>query len=331
MLWRDAAAVLFGQQAAFGDAEQGVVRLEHRGGGEEAVVGGDQRQAQRVGQGDHAGFDGLLVRQVVAVQLHHRAVGKGFGGLAQPALGFGLLAVGQEAGERPGGAAGQQDQAGGVLGDAIERELRLQAGIGVEEAARGQALQVGEAGCVLRQQDDLLGRQARVVGASEGELAADDRLDALGGAGLAELQGAEQVAGVGDGDGGHLGVARQGGEFLRFDGALAERIGGMGAEVDEISVGHGGTVGRAGDSRPDRVGRWSDVPRVEASSAGQASSAGMGPYSAGPGRSTSCACQRASRSAFKIRNGGEYPLADAAKAHADKESRKDHRQAVARR
>ena len=161
MLWRDAAAVLFGQQAAFGDAEQGVVRLEHRGGGEEAVVGGDQRQAQRVGQGDHAGFDGLLVRQAVAVQFHHRAVGKGFGGLAQPALGFGLLAVGQEAGERPGGAAGQQDQAGGVLGDAIERELRLQAGIGVEEAARGQALQVGEAGCVLREQDDL----ARAPGA----------------------------------------------------------------------------------------------------------------------------------------------------------------------
>ena len=30
-----------------GDAQQRVVRLEHRGGGEEAVVGGDQRQAER--------------------------------------------------------------------------------------------------------------------------------------------------------------------------------------------------------------------------------------------------------------------------------------------
>ena len=124
----------------------------------------------------------------------------------EQAFGFGLLALGQQAADRAGGAAGQQEQPGGVLGDAVERQLRLQGRVGVEEADGRQALQVGEPGGVLRQQHDRVGRQARVVGAGERDLAADDRLHALAGAGLAEFQRAEQVAGVGDGDGRHAGV-----------------------------------------------------------------------------------------------------------------------------
>ena len=120
-------------------------------------------------------------------------------------------------------------------------ELRLQAGIGLQEAARRQTLEVGEPGRVLRQQHDRIGRQARVVGAGQRDLAADDRLDALGGAGLAELQRAEQVGGVGDRHRRHVGLARQGGDLVRLDGALAERVGGMDAQVDEIGVGHGGS------------------------------------------------------------------------------------------
>ena len=84
------------------------------------------------------------------------------------------------------------------VGDALERKLRLQRRVGVQEADRRQALQVGQARGVLRQQHHRVGRQARVVGAGQGDLAADDRLDALAGAVLGELQRAEQIAGVGD-------------------------------------------------------------------------------------------------------------------------------------
>ena len=252
----DAAAIAFRQQTALGDAQQGVVRLEHRRRGEEAVVGGDQRQARGIGERDQAGLDGVLQRLAVAMQLHHAAIGERLGEAGEQRLGLGFLPLGQQPGDRAVGAAGQQDQPGRVRGEHIERKLRLQPGFGFQEAARGQALEVGQPGRVLRQQHQRIGRQAgRVragrVGAGQGDLAADDRLDALGRAGLAELQGAEQVAGVGDGDRGHRRLARQGGDLVGLDGALAERIGGVDAKVDEIGVGHGGSMGTGTES-----GQW---------------------------------------------------------------------------
>ena len=133
-------------------------------------------------------------RQAVAVQFHRHAVAESFGQARQQAFGFRLLCPRQQPRERAAGAAGEQDQAGRVGGDRHRSgKLRLQAGIGVQEAARRQALEVGEAGRVLRQQHDRVGRQARIVGAGQRDLAADDRLDALGRAGLAEFQRAEQV------------------------------------------------------------------------------------------------------------------------------------------
>ena len=100
------------------------------------------------------------------MQFDDGAVGEGFGELGQKAFGFGPLAVGKQAGERSGGAAGEQDEAGGVLRDPVERELRLQAGVGVEEALGRQPLQVGEAGGVLREEDDRLGGLSGRVRAS---------------------------------------------------------------------------------------------------------------------------------------------------------------------
>ena len=246
MFRRDAAAVLFGQGAAFGDAQQGVVRLVHVRLAEVAVVGGDQRDAAGVGDGDQAGFDGGLDRQAVAVQFLDGAAGEGLVHGVEQAFGFGFLALGEQAADRAGGAAGQQQQAGGVFGDACERQLRLQGGVGFQEADGRQALQVGHAGGVLRQQHHRVGRQAGVVGAGQGDLAADDRLDALAGAVLGEFQRAEQVAGVGDGCGRHAGVLGQGDDLVGADGALAEGVGGMGAQVDEVSVRHRGRLSGQG-------------------------------------------------------------------------------------
>ena len=203
----------------------------------------------RVGQGDQAGLDGGLDRQAVAVQFLDGAAGEGFGQGVEQAFGFGLLAVGEQAGDRAGGAAGQQEQAGGVLGDALERELRLQARVGFEEAERRQALQIGEAGGVLGQQDDRVGRQAGVVGVGRSaswqpmigwmplpaqywqNSRAPNRLPVS----------VMATAGM-------FSRLRQGGDLVRSDRALAERVGGMGAEVDEIGVGHAGRVSEAVES-----------------------------------------------------------------------------------
>ena len=81
----------------------------------------------------------------------------------------------------------------------------------------------------LREQDDGIAWQAgALVRAGEGDLAADDGLHALAGAVLGKFQCAEQVAGIGDGNGGHGVVTREGGDFFGFYRAFAEGIGGSG-------------------------------------------------------------------------------------------------------
>ena len=48
MLRRDAAAILLRQHAAFGDAEQGIMRLIHCWLGEEAIIGAATMQKWRI-------------------------------------------------------------------------------------------------------------------------------------------------------------------------------------------------------------------------------------------------------------------------------------------
>jgi hypothetical protein len=59
---------------------------------------------------------------------------EGFAHHVEQAFGVGFLALGQQAPDRAGGAAGQEKQAGAVFGDAVPGLLRLEAGVGVEEA-----------------------------------------------------------------------------------------------------------------------------------------------------------------------------------------------------
>ena len=247
LLGRGAAAVAFGQGSALGDAEQGVVGLVHRGLGEVAVIGGDQGQARFVGEADQAGFDGALIGLAEAVEFDGEAVGEGLGEAGEEVLGGRHLALGEQARERAGVAAGEQDEAGGQAAEAFEQELWGEVRFGFEEAGGGKALEVGEALGVLGEEDHAVGGEAEivgagVVGAGQSDLAADDGLDAFGRAGLAEFHGAEEVGGVGDGDGGHAGVGGKLGNLVGLDGAFAERIAGVNAQMDEIGVGHGGGV-----------------------------------------------------------------------------------------
>ena len=151
---------LLRQQPALGDAQQRVVRLVHRRLGEEAIVGRDQRQARLVGQRDQPGLDRALASP-------------GRAGAAPSWRDPGTPRQGARAAPRP--PVFRPSASSRAIGpvvppvsrirpaacsrERVERELRLQPGLGVEEAERGQALEVGEPRRVLRQQHDRVGRQ----------------------------------------------------------------------------------------------------------------------------------------------------------------------------
>ena len=111
----------------------------------------------------------------------------------------------------------------------------------------GQLHQVAVAGLVLGQQCErrhaaksLLGSEApllRRIGHVHLDGAADDRLDALVRHGLGELERAEEIAGVGDRNRGHARVLGQLRQFLDLQRPFRQRVGGMGAEMDEAHAG----------------------------------------------------------------------------------------------
>ncbi len=69
------------------------------------------------------------------MKLHGDAVRKRLHQACQQSFRFRFLAFRQQTPKRPSSAAGQQDQTRRMFRDHIQRELRFQPGIGVEEAA----------------------------------------------------------------------------------------------------------------------------------------------------------------------------------------------------
>ena len=248
-LGADLPALGIGEPATLGDAQQRVVRRVHLRPREVAIVGGDERQAGRVGERDQPRFHRAPGGIVVAVQLDRDAIGKGLDKCGEQAVRLRLLPLGEQARERAAGAAGKQEQPFRMHGQGGERHLRLQPRLRLQEAARREPLQVREPHRRLRQQHQRIGRQAGRFGAGQRHLAADDRLDALGRAGLAELQRTEQIGGIGDGDRRHPRLPRKRRDLVSLDGALAERIGGTDAKMDEIGVRHGASLPHFPSSR----------------------------------------------------------------------------------
>ncbi len=70
------------------------------------------------------------------------------------------------------------------------------------------------------------------------DLAADDRVDALGFGRVVELHRAEEVAVVGHGDGGHLLLDHEVHQLGDFAGAVEQGVVGVAVQVDEGGVGH---------------------------------------------------------------------------------------------
>ena len=120
-----------------------------------------------------------------------------------------------------------------MLGETVETDLRAKARVGLEIGDGGETLEVGVADIRLGEQHDGFGWQTRLVAAAERNLAAEDGLHALRDGGLAELQGAEEVAGVGEGHRRHAVRRRQARELVGLDGTFTQRIGRVGVEVNE--------------------------------------------------------------------------------------------------
>ncbi len=144
-------------------------------------------------------------------------------------------------GDFAGEAAGEADEAFGVFGEEGFRDARLfveavQGGFG------GEADEVAVAGFVFGEDEEVV-----VLGVGVGvlaevglffadvELAAEDGLEALLVHGVEEMDGAVDVAVVGDGGGGLTNFGEVLGELVDVAGTVQEGVVGVEMEVRELS------------------------------------------------------------------------------------------------
>ena len=160
---------------------------------------------------------------------------------SQRRLGVFGLALAKGDIDRTIGAAGQQDQAFVVGGDLIPRQMWLVHIVAVDKGNRGQRHQVLVAGLILHQHDDCrdarpfptaapLSMQAPRIGRAQ---------PTIGWTPLSlqyweNSEGAEEIATVGDSDGGHGVLDGQLGDIRGLDRPFEQRIGRAHAQMDEI-------------------------------------------------------------------------------------------------
>jgi hypothetical protein len=237
MLGRQAAAVDGADQGAFGDAQQRVLRFVVGGGGEIGLVGGDQRQALRIGEFEQRRLDAALAFQSVALQFDVEPAVEQRRESLQPRFRQFGQAERQRPVDRSGRSAGQRDQALG-LGERGEVDMRFVAVGRVEPDPRGEPHQRAVALFVLGDQRQRRARHPRLgeagggrrrIAEVDGDLRADDRLHAGLRQFLRKLQRAKQVVGVGDRQRRHrIGFGELGQRFDR-QRPLAQRKGAVDA------------------------------------------------------------------------------------------------------
>ena len=141
-----------------GDAQHGVVRGVEIGLGVASGVGRDERQVERISEVDQARLGGLLGRVAAARQLDVQAIGEQRVELVGIGPRLVVLAIGEQAGERPLPARGQRDQPVGLPGERVERDMRFLVDRAVEVRGGHQAAQIVVAGLVLREQREPVDR-----------------------------------------------------------------------------------------------------------------------------------------------------------------------------
>ena len=146
VLGGELAPIGLGDEPAFGDADQRVMRLVILAGGEERLVGGDERKPARIGELDQRRLDQALGRGAVALQLDIEPVAEqALQHLAAHAR-QAALAGGDRGIERPARAAGERDQAVDLAGEPGELEARRLVRRRFEKGARVEPHQAAVAG-----------------------------------------------------------------------------------------------------------------------------------------------------------------------------------------
>ena len=147
--------------------------------------------------------------------------------------------------ERTAGAACHCQQAVGMAVDFRQRQGGERTHLEIEVRPADEPHQIEIALLVLHQQGQPIdGRQlagrcnAALVLAANGDVAADDRLDAGAGGILGKLQRTKQVSVIGHGDGRHCRFLGEGNDLVDLVRSFRERIGGSDFQMNEICNGH---------------------------------------------------------------------------------------------
>jgi hypothetical protein len=200
---------------------------------EEAVVGGDDRQAAVEGEVEEGGLGQRFGRLGVALQLDIEAVRKGGLEAVEQGRSTLLVATLEQPAEGALGTTGQEDEPLAAALEVLDGDAGLHRVVEVDRAH--QAQKIGVAGGVTgecRQEGRPLqpfaahrGHAAGMAGQAERQEGAHDRLHALGHRGRAELHDAEQVGVVGDRHGRHAVSGTGAGQALVVDRPFEQRVG----------------------------------------------------------------------------------------------------------
>ena len=210
--------------------------------GEIGLVGGNERQVERIGEVYQAGFGLCLDGKAMTLQLDIEPPLEDRGEPGKAAAGERRLALDHGLVHRPGRAAGEADQPRRKFLEQRQRDMRL-GGVGaVEPGPAGQPHEVGIALGVLGEERQHRQpprhrqprrRTLRLVAEIDPHRGADDRLDPLAGHHLGEFQRPEQIVAVGQRHRRHVVVVSELGELLHRQRPLRQGISRMRAQMDE--------------------------------------------------------------------------------------------------
>ena len=240
---RQPAAVLVADEPVCRDSDQGVMRVEIVDAVEERLVRRDQREAELVSELGAFGL-GPVAPAFMALQLDIKPVAEHRLEPLQPFAGKPSPPCRDRRSDRPRRAAGQDDQVFGPrLQPSCQNVRALIARMG-KVGHRDDIDEVGKARFARGDEDhrrragQLVPLSARTalafqIGEIHFQLTPDDRLDAGLGRFLGKLERTEEVAGVGDADGGRAVGLGMLDDLIDPQRAFEKREGTVNAQMDE--------------------------------------------------------------------------------------------------
>ncbi len=248
LLGEGLGAAGIGQDIALGDAHPRLVGLEVLAVQELHRVGGHHRQVELRRQPHAGGDEGLRLGLAVALQFQVEAAGEERRPLPRRLFGRGPVARQQGLAHVAAGRAGQGDEAAVVaFGQGRAGYFRPAAVAGAEIGPGEELAQAQVARRVLRQEEQpgtaILpgGGRSRARRRDPG-VAADDGLEALAAGRAVELDHAEQVGQIGQGQRRHAVGHRPGHGLVQADHAVGDGVFAVQAQMDESGGSHAGIL-----------------------------------------------------------------------------------------